>query len=128
MRCPFFMPEEGAKGGKLKVALILLRAHNHQKRQIHHAVCASTQNEDSIMTLHRRTYYGLIHHGMKALLLDRIGHFTEDEHHHYLGITTGKTTCFSMTDDELEVTVENLRTEGYLEDMKRVIAQFQGAV
>lgn len=77
------------------------------------------------MGLHRRTYYGLIHHGFKALLLDRLGHYSDDEYHHYLGLTTGKTTCFAMTDDELAITVENLRCEGYLEDMKRVVAQYQ---
>ncbi len=77
------------------------------------------------MTLHRQTYYGLIHHGIRALLMDRVGHFTEQEYHEYLGMITGKTTCFSMTDEELEVTLANLKSEGYLEDMKALIADYQ---
>lgn len=78
-----------------------------------------------VMSLHRRTYYGLIHHGYKALLLDRFGHFSEDEYHHYLNLTTGKSTCFAMTDEELRDTVDNLRSEGYLADMKQVISEYQ---
>ncbi len=77
------------------------------------------------MELHRHTYYHLIHHGIKSLLVDRIGHFTEMEYHQYLNLMTGKSSCFSMSDDELATTVECLRNEGYLEDLKRLIPQIE---
>ncbi|AUI86393.1 hypothetical protein BS333_08340 [Vibrio azureus] len=77
------------------------------------------------MTIHRHTYYGLIHHGIKALLLDRVGHYTEEEYHQYLNLMTGKSTCFTMSYDELEATVDNLLHEGYLEDVKSLIANYQ---
>ncbi|MDN3609741.1 hypothetical protein ACODM8_18370 [Vibrio ostreicida] len=70
------------------------------------------------MNIHRHTYYRLIHHGIKSLLVERIGHFTENEYHDYLNHMTGKSSCFSMTDEELQVAVINLRDEGYLGDMK----------
>ncbi|MGF1743122.1 regulatory protein GemA [Vibrio profundum] len=73
------------------------------------------------MEIHRHTYYGLIHHGIKSLLVERIGHFTEMEYHQYLSVITGKSSCFSMSDDELRNTVDNLRQEGYLEDIKGLI-------
>ena len=74
-----------------------------------------------IMEIHRHTYYGLIHHGIKSLLVERIGHFTEMEYHQYLSVITGKSSCFSISDDELRNTVDNLRQEGYLEDIKGLI-------
>ena len=77
------------------------------------------------MMLHRHTYYGLIHHGVKTLLLDRVGHYTEEEYHHYLNLMTGKSTCFTMSHDELEATVDNLLREGYLEDVKTFITRYQ---
>ncbi|HCH1192776.1 TPA: hypothetical protein NKP78_004870 [Vibrio parahaemolyticus] len=77
------------------------------------------------MLLHRHTYYGLIHHGIQALLLDRIGRYTEEEYHQYLSLMTGKSTCFTMTHEELEATVDNLLREGYLEDVKSLISQYQ---
>ncbi|TOL96289.1 hypothetical protein CGH88_08240 [Vibrio parahaemolyticus] len=77
------------------------------------------------MLLHRHTYYGLIHNGIKALLLDRIGRYTEEEYHQYLSLMTGKSTCFTMTHEELEATVDNLLREGYLEDVKSLISQYQ---
>ncbi|WP_367986724.1 hypothetical protein AB2S62_09010 [Vibrio sp. NTOU-M3] len=77
------------------------------------------------MELHRHTYYHLIHHGIKSLLVDRIGHFTETEYHQYLNLMTGKSCCFSMSDTELQVTVESLREEGYLEDIKRLIPRLE---
>ncbi|WP_413788369.1 hypothetical protein [Vibrio campbellii] len=49
------------------------------------------------MMLHRHTYYGLIHHGIKTLLLDRVGHYTEEEYHQYLNLMTGKSTCFTVS-------------------------------
>ncbi|WP_070965226.1 hypothetical protein [Vibrio sonorensis] len=73
------------------------------------------------MEIHRHTYYRLIHHGIKSLLVDRLGHFTECEYHEYLCLMTGKSSCFSMSDDELVLTVDNLKEEGYLEDIKRTI-------
>ncbi|WP_261882921.1 hypothetical protein [Vibrio pelagius] len=79
------------------------------------------------MTLQRHTYYGLIHHGIKTLLMDRIGHFTEHEYHEYLDLTTGKSTCFMMSEEELEQTLDNLRSEGYLEDIKQLIPRYQTA-
>ncbi|GEM74610.1 hypothetical protein [Vibrio sagamiensis] len=80
------------------------------------------------MTIQRHTYYGLIHHGIKALLLDRVGHYTEEEYHQYLSLMTGKSTCFTMSYDELEATVDNLLHEGYLEDVKSLIASYQTVV
>ncbi|MDF2154262.1 hypothetical protein [Vibrio sp. CAU 1672] len=78
------------------------------------------------MLIHRHTYYGLIHHGIKTLLLDRVGHFNEYEYHQYLKLMTGKSTCFTMSLDELEMTVDYLRGEGYLEDVKSLIFRYQG--
>ncbi|EED24695.1 conserved hypothetical protein [Vibrio sp. 16] len=43
------------------------------------------------------------------------------EYHEYLNLMTGKSSCFAMSDEELESTVDNLRNEGYLEDWKRQI-------
>ncbi|MBW3694760.1 hypothetical protein EK599_03580 [Vibrio sp. T187] len=80
------------------------------------------------MTLQRHTYYGLIHHGIKSLLLDRVGHFTEAEYHQYLDLTTGKSTCFAMSEEELELTLDNLKSEGYLEDIKSLIPRYQPAM
>ncbi len=71
------------------------------------------------MEVHRHTYYRLIHHGIKSLLADRLGHFTEIEYHQYLNVMTGKSSCFAMSDEELKLAVDNLRNEGYLEDLKR---------
>ncbi|MDE1334269.1 hypothetical protein [Vibrio aestuarianus] len=75
------------------------------------------------MDMHRNTYYDLIHYGIKELVIDRIGHFSEVEYHQYLGLITGKDSCFSMTNEELIITVANLKSEGYLEDMKHGISQ-----
>ncbi len=73
------------------------------------------------MEVQRHTYYRLIHHGIKTLLVDRVGHFSEIEYHEYLNVMTGKSSCFSMSDEELQFAVENLRSEGYLEDLKQHI-------
>ena len=77
------------------------------------------------MELHRHTYYRLIHHGIKCLLVDRIGHFTENEYHDYLNHMTGKSSCFAMSNEELRVTVSNLKEEGYLEDIKPLISSLE---
>ncbi len=77
------------------------------------------------MDIHRHTYYGLIHHGIKSLLVDRVGHFTELDYHEYLSLMTGKSSCFSMSNEELQVTVDNLKSEGYLEDLKRLIPKLE---
>ncbi|MEF1290033.1 hypothetical protein [Vibrio sp. M260118] len=73
------------------------------------------------MEVQRHTYYRLIHQGIKCLLVDRIGHFTELEYHEYLNGMTGKSSCFSMSDEELQFTVDSLLSEGYLEDYKHHI-------
>ncbi|MGP8307651.1 hypothetical protein [Vibrio sp. YIC-376] len=73
----------------------------------------------------RQTYHRLIHHGVKALLLDRVGYYTEEKYHQYLSLMTGKTSCFSMSDEELAATVDNLLGEGYLEEVKTRIPKFQ---
>ncbi|WP_047043639.1 hypothetical protein [Vibrio mexicanus] len=77
------------------------------------------------MDIHRHTYYGLIHHGIKSLLVDRVGHFTELDYHEYLSLMTGKSSCFSMSNEELQLTVDNLKSEGYLEDLKRLIPKLE---
>ncbi|MDE1242143.1 hypothetical protein [Vibrio aestuarianus] len=77
------------------------------------------------MDMHRNTYYDLIHYGIKELVIDRIGHFSEVEYHQYLGLITGKESCISMTNEELLITVANLKSEGYLEDMKHGIPQLE---
>lgn len=77
------------------------------------------------MLLHRHTYYRLIHHGIKALLLDRAGYFTEERYHQHLLITTGKSSCFTLSLQELESTVDTLILEGYLDDVSDVIEQYQ---
>ena len=77
------------------------------------------------MEIHRHTYYRLIHHGIKSLLVDRIGHFTEHEYHDYLNYMTGKSSCFAMTNEALEVAVTNLKNEGYLEDIKPLIRRLE---
>ncbi|WP_417883058.1 regulatory protein GemA [Vibrio rumoiensis] len=68
------------------------------------------------MKINRRSYYGLIHKGVKALLVDRMGHFDDDEYRNYLGITTGKTSCKDLSDDELRLLVRELKAQGYLQD------------
>lgn len=77
------------------------------------------------MIIHRHTYYSLIHHGVKALMLDHLGHFTEIEYHQYLDRMTGKSSCLAMNDDELRSAVDSLRGEGYLEDLKNMIRQLE---
>ena len=67
------------------------------------------------MEMSRHTYYRLIHHGIKSLLKERLGHFTEVEYHEYLNGITGKSCCFSMSDEELEFTLTSLQNEGYIE-------------
>lgn len=68
------------------------------------------------MNINRHTYYGLVHKGVKALLEDRMGFFDDDEYRNYLGITTGKTSCKALSDDELRKVVQELKQEGYLLD------------
>ncbi len=77
------------------------------------------------MLASRKTYHNLIHHGVKALLLDRLGHYTNEEYHQYLSLMTGKYSCFSMSEEELAFTVDNLRCEGYLEEVKSLIPKLQ---
>ena len=38
---------------------------------------------------------------------------------------TGKSSCFAMTNEELEVAVTNLKNEGYLEDIKPLIRRLE---
>lgn len=71
------------------------------------------------MELDRTTYYDLIHHGVTSLLAERFGHHTDVDYHHYLSLTTGKSCCFAMSDEELQSVVDELKNEGYLEDIKR---------
>lgn len=73
------------------------------------------------MEVQRHTYYRLIHHGIKSLLVERVGHFTELDYHQYLNSMTGKSSCFSMSDEELQFTIDSLRDEGYLEDYQRIL-------
>ena len=68
------------------------------------------------MEVQRHTYYRLIHQGIKSLLVDRVGHFSDMEYHQCLNVMTGKSSCFSMSDEELQFTVDNLRNEGYLQE------------
>ncbi len=68
------------------------------------------------MKINRHAYYGLVHKGVKALLIDRMGFFDEDEYRNYLGITTGKTSCKALTDDQLRAVVRQLKQDGYLDD------------
>ncbi len=71
------------------------------------------------MKLKRHTYYGLIHKGVKALLLERFGFYNDDEYRNYLGLLMGKTSCKAMTDAELNHLIEHLKGEGFLENVKR---------
>lgn len=73
------------------------------------------------MTMQRHIYYSLIHHGIETLLQDRMGYFDEAAYHRTLRTMTGKSSCFNLSDDELDLLVENLMAEGYLEDMKHAI-------
>jgi len=98
---------------------------NYPEGQAGYKRVAYELDKEIAMLLHRHTYYGLIHHGIKTLLLDRLGHYTEEEYHHYLSLMTGKSTCFTMSLEELEATVDNLLREGYLEDVKTLISQYQ---
>ena len=71
--------------------------------------------------MNRHTYYGLIHHGIECLLIDRLGQFNELEFPQYLSLIIGKESCSAMSDDELVSAVDSLRCEGYLEEMKASI-------
>ncbi|WP_428798329.1 hypothetical protein [Vibrio kasasachensis] len=71
--------------------------------------------------MNRHAYYDLIHHGIKSLLTDRMGQFSEPEYPQYLSLIIGKDSCSSMSDEELITAVDSLRSEGYLEDMKAFI-------
>ena len=71
------------------------------------------------MSINRKKYYGMIHKGVQALLKDRMGFSDDDEYRNYLGITTGKTSCKEMSDDELVEVVKGLRSEGYLNFAQR---------
>ncbi|WP_117234586.1 hypothetical protein [Vibrio maerlii] len=69
----------------------------------------------------RQTYYNLIHHGIQELLMDRLGHYSENEYHQYLDMLSGKSSCFAMNLEELKTTLSMLESEGYLEDVKSLI-------
>ncbi|GAB2663332.1 hypothetical protein [Vibrio panuliri] len=71
--------------------------------------------------MNRYAYYSLIHHGMKSMLNDRMGHYSEPEFHQYLNLMIGKDSCSAMSDEELISAVDNLRSEGYLEEYKSLI-------
>nr|WP_220457531.1 hypothetical protein [Vibrio marinisediminis] len=71
--------------------------------------------------MNRHTYYGLIHHGIECLLIDRLGQFSELEFPQYLSLIIGKESCSAMSDEELVSAVDSLRCEGYLEEMKASI-------
>ncbi|WP_244204644.1 hypothetical protein [Vibrio rhodolitus] len=71
--------------------------------------------------MNRSTYYNLIHHGIESMLTDRFGHFSEPQFPEYLSALSGKESCLAMSDEELMSAVDNLRCEGYLEDIKSSI-------
>lgn len=64
--------------------------------------------------INRNGHYAMIHKGVNALLKDRMGFSDDDEYRNWLAITTGKTSCKSLTDDELIVVVKQLRESGYI--------------
>ncbi len=68
------------------------------------------------MDINRHTYYGLIHDGIKELVVERFGHYSEQEYHQILNSMTGKADCFLMSNEELAHTLEHLKTEGYLSE------------
>lgn len=71
--------------------------------------------------MNRFTYYDLIHHGIRCFATDRLGAYSEPEFSMYLSLMIGKDSCSDMSDDELINAVDNLRQEGYLEEIKRLI-------
>lgn len=71
------------------------------------------------MKINRHAYYGLVHKGVKALLLDRMGFYDDDEYRNYLGIHTGQTSCKDLSDESLRQLVNELKQQGYLEDSPR---------
>ncbi len=66
------------------------------------------------MDINRHAYYGLIQDGVKELVVERLGHYSEQEYHQILTSMTGKSDCFMMSNQELEYTLEHLKNEGYL--------------
>lgn len=68
------------------------------------------------MKINRHAYYGLVHKGVKALLLDRMGFYDEDEYRNYLGIKTGLTSCKDLSDESLRQLVHELKQQGFLAD------------
>ncbi len=66
------------------------------------------------MDINRHMYYGLIQDGVKELVVERLGHYSEQEYHQVLVGMTGKSDCFMMSNQELACTIENLKNEGYL--------------
>jgi len=64
--------------------------------------------------MHRHTMYGLVHKGVKALLIQRLGFYDDDEYRNHLGLRTGKTSCKAMSDTELRQLVACLTQEGFL--------------
>ncbi|RBM27253.1 hypothetical protein DLR61_14835 [Vibrio tarriae] len=75
------------------------------------------QSRSLIMELQRHHCYDLIHIGMRELLEDRMGYFSALDYQQTLYGMTGKSSCLTMSDDELTATVENLKIEGYLVDL-----------
>lgn len=66
------------------------------------------------MTMQRHCYYSLIHQGIEALLQERYAASDNAAYHQALHHMTGKSSCFNLSDNELEQLVENLSNEGYL--------------
>ncbi len=65
--------------------------------------------------INRKGYYGMIHKGVHALLNDRMGFCDDDEYRNWLSINTGKTSCTTMSDEELVSIVKQLREAGYIQ-------------
>lgn len=75
------------------------------------------------MTMQRHCYYTLIHQGIETLLQERFGASDNSAYHQTLRDMTGKSSCFNLSDDELEQLVENLSNEGYLHNAQALACQ-----
>ncbi|TQP23378.1 hypothetical protein FLL94_13440 [Vibrio cholerae] len=75
------------------------------------------QSRSLIMELQRHHCYDLIHIGMRELLEDRMGYYSALDYQQTLYGMTGKSSCLTMSDDELASTLEALKSEGYLHEL-----------
>ncbi len=69
--------------------------------------------------MERNAMYGLVHKGIKELLIHRMGFFDEDEYRNHLSLRTGKASCKELSNHQLRQLIDCLKQEGYLQQQAK---------